>query len=299
MQCFRPIKLRGPDDPNPVPCGKCFACQSNRRSDWHMRIKYEMLHSLYSLTVTLTYDDEHIPSLIPHYSPSTNYVPGGCDEINDIYDSPPDYYYYPFDIDHVQRFFKRLRKSYQFRYFGVAEYGGKRGRPHYHIIFFFNQVYDWRKFRLDIYKQWFYGIQITIDETNDDCIGYTLKYCIKPYTSIDPNPKVFMSKKPFIGAGYLTDSTVSYLRYRDEDIVNTVVGEKRLPRIYRDKLYSSPFDEDLRELQKANLQFYIEKKRDEDKLKAFERGMTIKEYDTLRRDAFTARVWRQLKKKSL
>lgn len=46
-----------------VPCGKCFACQSNRRRDWHMRIKYEMLHCLQSFTVTLTYDNLHLPEL--------------------------------------------------------------------------------------------------------------------------------------------------------------------------------------------------------------------------------------------
>ena len=57
MQCFKPIFVRGPDEP-PVPCGKCFACQSNRRKDYFMRVKYEMLHSLYSLTLTLTYDHD-------------------------------------------------------------------------------------------------------------------------------------------------------------------------------------------------------------------------------------------------
>ena len=46
-----------------VPCGKCFACQSNRRRDWHMRIKYEMLHCLQSFTVTLTYDNLHLQEI--------------------------------------------------------------------------------------------------------------------------------------------------------------------------------------------------------------------------------------------
>jgi hypothetical protein len=64
--------------------------------------------SLYSenLFVTLTYDDEHLPSgatLVPVHM--TNYV-------------------------------KILRKEFPLRYFYVGEYGTKGERPHYHIILF-------------------------------------------------------------------------------------------------------------------------------------------------------------------
>lgn len=291
MQCFKPIFVRGPDQP-PVPCGKCFACQSNRRKDFFMRVKYELLHSLYSLTLTLTYDDEHISSPIPYWPTD--------DPLYKI-DHEPDYYYHPIDLDHVQRFFKRLRKAgYKFRYFGVGEYGSRSARPHYHIIVFFNEVFDWRKFKLDVFNQWFYGSQIVIDETNDDCIGYTLKYCLKPYTSTDPNPKLFCSKKPFIGAGYLSSATSDYLYRHDYDgVINTQAGKMRLPRIYRDKLFSSVFDELQRDIQTASLTEFVEKKQTEDKLKAFERGLTYQEFQKQQRDIFVSKVWKQIKKKSI
>lgn len=291
MECFRPLFIRGPDQ-DPVPCGKCFACQSNRRKDYFMRVKYEMLHSLYSLTLTLTYDDEHLPERVGYHFVS--------DPLSPFYSDVPDYWYHPIDVDHVQRFIKRLRKRYTFRYFGVGEYGSKRGRPHYHMILFFNDQYDWRKFKIDVYREWWYGTQIVIDVTDDDCIGYTLKYCIKPFTSTDPNPKLFCSKRPFIGAGYLSEANQDYLYHNLSDLsVNTIAGKMRLPRIYRDKIFSPVFDEVKRDIQKATLKEFVEQRQDKEKLEAYERGLTYKEYKKLKRDIFVTHVYKQLKKKSL
>lgn len=137
MECFRPITIHGPDYSGPVPCGKCFACQSNRRKDWFLRIKYELFYSLQSLTVTLTYDDEHLPKRVPHLDHEDK-LPVGIAEFDRRLGNSLDnamYWYHPYCIDDVQKFFKLMRKNWKFRYFGVAEYGSKRGRPHYHIIF--------------------------------------------------------------------------------------------------------------------------------------------------------------------
>ena len=43
----------------------------------------------------------------------------------------------------LQNFFKRLRKNnpeLSFRYFAIAEYGGKYNRAHYHVVFFFKSL---------------------------------------------------------------------------------------------------------------------------------------------------------------
>ena len=37
--------------------------------------------------------------------------------------------------DDLQRFFKRLRKKFKFRYVASGEYGEKTRRPHFHIAF--------------------------------------------------------------------------------------------------------------------------------------------------------------------
>lgn len=41
-------------------------------------------------------------------------------------------------LEHLQKFFKRLRKKFGegIRYFACGEYGSKNGRPHYHALLF-------------------------------------------------------------------------------------------------------------------------------------------------------------------
>lgn len=262
-----------------------------------MRIKYELYYTLQSLTVTLTYDDEHLPLKILYKEETLNH--SGISDLDKVeYDTLLDtvgFWYHPYKIDDVQKFFKLLRKHYKFRYFGVAEYGAKRARPHYHIIFFFDTQIDKRKFSIDVVKYWKKGSQIVIDDTNDDCIGYTLKYCLKPYTSTDPSPKVFMSKRPFIGYRYLTDSTKNYLRSQDTDVVNTICGKSRLPRLLRDKVY----DDDMKEVHKKALEDYRAYCERQDIKNAENIGISLSEYRQRKQDFFVNRVWKQIKKKSL
>ena len=290
MQCFHPVSIRDPskpesDDRITVPCGKCFACQSNRRRDWHMRIKYELLHQLCSYTVTLTYDNEHLPPLVyfVDYDPIKEPDKHG-------------FWYHPYDITHVQKFFKRLRKDgFQFRYFGVAEYGTKTARPHYHIIFFFDKPIQKITFQTEVLKQWPYGTQIVVDETNDDCIGYTLKYCLKFYNVHQPGPKIFLSKKPFIGSGYLQPGTVSYLRTRCVDIVPTLSGTHRIPRLLRDKI----FTEEMKDILKFKMEQTVSKIQAETISRAAERGIEIVEYKNRMNQAFIKKCVSAIKKKSL
>lgn len=92
-------------------CGKCMPCRIDRRNLWTTRILMEMQSYAEDecLFVTLTYDDEHLPSdgsLRP---------------------------------DDLQLYFKRLRKAIapaRLRYYAVGEYGSKYERPHYHVILF-------------------------------------------------------------------------------------------------------------------------------------------------------------------
>lgn len=90
-------------------CGRCYFCRIKRAKEWTHRIILEtMLHEENSF-VTLTYNDEHLPE-------------GGT-----------------LDKRQLQLFFKRLRKAIapkKIRYFAVGEYGGRFGRPHYHIALF-------------------------------------------------------------------------------------------------------------------------------------------------------------------
>ena len=111
-----------------VPCGQCMSCRLEKQRIWAIRMAHEAQFweealCKYSIFLTLTYDDEHLPlhkTLVK---------------------------------DHVQGFFKRLWwkvESDKLRYYVVGEYGaqcpdheiencplcGPLQRPHYHAIIF-------------------------------------------------------------------------------------------------------------------------------------------------------------------
>lgn len=120
-----------------VPCGQCIGCRLERSRQWAIRCVHEA--SLYenNCFITLTYDDNHLPS-------------DGSLRKEDF-----------------QKFMKRLRKRfkgikpipktiqkvpdvtflhYPIRYYMCGEYGEKYKRPHYHALLFnfdFKDKYFW------------------------------------------------------------------------------------------------------------------------------------------------------------
>nr|QJB19192.1 MAG: replication initiator protein [Microvirus sp.] len=92
-----------------LPCGQCIGCRLERSRQWAVRITHEAsLHSQ-NCFITLTYDDDHLPSNLS------------------------------LDHSHFQRFLKRYRKRIsplKIRYYMAGEYGDDRSRPHYHACIF-------------------------------------------------------------------------------------------------------------------------------------------------------------------
>lgn len=110
-----------------VPCGKCIECKRTQYSSYLQRVQIESMTS-YVYMITLTYDDNHIPSI--SFTSDDGMV--------NIYYS---------DIHHVQTMFKRLRKypiflNRDFRYIAVTEYGSDRFRPHHHLLLFVSMLKD-------------------------------------------------------------------------------------------------------------------------------------------------------------
>lgn len=107
-------------DPVELPCGKCVGCRSTHRRDWAIRCMHEAQGYMANGFVTLTYNDDHLPSDLK------------------------------ISKDHFRSFLKNLRKltpsdwyrpdegylGPKFRYYGVGEYGEKTRRPHYHLLIF-------------------------------------------------------------------------------------------------------------------------------------------------------------------
>lgn len=116
--CLNPFRAQSQESGRPLvdsegdlllPCGKCSECKTKRAVEWATRCRHEISLHDQNCFLTLTYDDENLPS--------------------------------PFIVkDKFQKFMKKLRKfekqKNSIRYIVSHEYGGKSGRPHHHAIIF-------------------------------------------------------------------------------------------------------------------------------------------------------------------
>lgn len=167
-------------DPLYLPCGHCLACRKDRASVWASRLQCESDMSGSVFFVTLTYEDSFLP----------------LDEFSKPVLVKSD----------LQKFFKRLR-SYGcfFRYFACGEYGNKRGRPHFHAIIFFKEVFPLDLLRSFVVKAWSFGRTQTVS-SSPACLSYVAGYVQKKIGDVDSYsvpPFVLMSRKPGIGFSWI------------------------------------------------------------------------------------------------
>lgn len=134
------------------------------------------------------------------------------------------------------------------RYFAVGEYGGQTQRPHYHIILF-NLPIEWvridpfgKEFSEELEEIWKKGI-VDIGKVENGSIHYVTKYHLHPLndawldSDVREKPFVRMSRKPGIGANYITDEISDY--YRDsKNLCATLKNGIRQPlgRYYKEKI---------------------------------------------------------------
>lgn len=202
MKCLTPFTING----EIVPCGNCYACQTNRRNQWDLRLRVEHMHSAQSFFVTLTYADEFLP-------------------FENIVSKD----------DHLH-FINTLRnksRSYEvkWRYYVIGEYGERYGRPHLHYLLF-SDVPDIDVIRL-VRESWPYGFSDVGDVTHKS-IHYVTKWHINPKfrvgESVERHGFSLMSKG--IGKQLLSTLTV------DNISPTYSLDGKRFPlsRYYRKKL---------------------------------------------------------------
>lgn len=182
MLCGRPVTLPLPYRDRTVPCGQCLSCRINRRRKWTARILLEAASCAGSIFVTLTYDDDNVPTELIEDIPTGILNP-----------------------DHLQDFMKRIRKT-RFgptRFFACGEYGENTQRPHYHLVMFGKHCnVENQTLIRDI---WGMG-HITISELNDTRAAYVASYTVKKMTDsgnkkLKGRPPEFtrMSRRPGIG----------------------------------------------------------------------------------------------------
>lgn len=226
MMCPTPLTIRSRADPKKfesVPCGKCYACLTNRRTAWTIRLKEELLSSKSAVFVTLTYEDSNL-----------EFNDNQVHSVNKVT---------------LQKFFKRLRKKIKFRYYAVAEYGTNTFRPHYHILMF--NVME--KHHDMILEAWNLG-QIDIGTVTLASIGYVTKYHVNKgqYPEGATPPFTLMSRRPPIGHEYI--SKMKY--YHRDNLCNTYQDydtKLALPRYYKDKIFTKIEKESLRVLSERHI----------------------------------------------
>ena len=151
------------DLPVTVPCGQCIGCRLERSRQWAIRCVHEAQLYKRNCFITLTFSDEHLPS------------------DNSL------------DVDHFQKFMKRLRKKFgpNIRYFHCGEYGENFGRPHYHACLFnhdFKDKIHWKTVndqKLFVSKTleelWPFGFS-TIGDVTFESAAYVARYVTKKVT---------------------------------------------------------------------------------------------------------------------
>lgn len=183
MPCFHPIqgyRSRSPgkngrrpivfniqagysDMPVKVPCGQCVGCRLERSRQWAMRCFHEASCHEENSFITLTYDDDNLPS----------------DR--------------SLDVVHFQKFMKRLRFRFGngIRFYHCGEYGDKTRRPHYHACLFGFDFPDKQLFKYSsgnplyvsdaLSELWPFGFSL-IGEVTFESAAYVARYIMKKVT---------------------------------------------------------------------------------------------------------------------
>lgn len=251
MECTHKITLKSG---LVVPCGKCPSCLANSRSEWIFRLSEEAKHSEFSVFVTLTYDEDHLP-------------PGGNVCKKD-----------------VQDFHKRLRKHFpsgDLRYYLVSEYGDHTFRPHYHGLYFFHHKYEYEYIYNIFLTSWQNGF-IKFGEVEAGSIVYCTKYCLKhkilPDKFCTPNFRL-ISKMSIGGIGVQYLDTMKDYHLETENFISVYAEGKRsrMPRYFRDRI--NPY----KGASKYNPLHYLieqdyEQERRESLVKRFQRFLSVRKF---------------------
>lgn len=220
----------GSPEMSAVSCGQCQSCRLKSSREWAVRCMHELqMHEFVGSFLTLTFDEENLVRECPAGSIS---------------------------VKHMQDFHKRLRKRFsdrKIRMIYCGEYGDKRGRPHYHGVYFgldFDdkiQVSESAGFPIYsseiLSKLWTFGNAMIGTVTFESC-AYVARYCTKKLTGkkgkeayeakglVPPFAKY--SNQPGIGADWV-DSFGDTDCFSHDHVVVRGRGPCKPPRYY-DKL---------------------------------------------------------------
>lgn len=207
--CLNPIRIQNKytGEFQTVSCGKCSQCLNIKSFNYKKSCETEGLSHRYKFFVTLSYDEQHLPSvhfettfkrhglwygkLIDDCKRSDTYGQsvGSC-KFSD-YQSILKKRYNPFKkyqspvsyalTSDLQKYIKRVRRKIskvsgeKIRYFAVSDYGGKFLRAHFHLLFYFDDPKTFEIFREVTIEKWKFG-DVDSQATEGDSTSYVSSY---------------------------------------------------------------------------------------------------------------------------
>lgn len=118
-----------------VPCGRCIACQDQKRNEWVSRMCLHSLSHKHCYFVTLTYGSYNLYEYKNHpFKEDWLMTKPRLSSKN--YKNIPKYMPSLLRQEHLTKFLKRLRieLGFEISYCASGEYGDKYLRPHFHLI---------------------------------------------------------------------------------------------------------------------------------------------------------------------
>lgn len=102
----------------------------------------------------------------------------------------------------LQNYIKRIRDQISrdtgetIRYFAVSDYGGKFARPHFHILFYFDQYKTFKIFREVCCKKWYFG-NVNCSPAKDGAAAYVSHYVTGVSSTLRILENPFFRPRPF------------------------------------------------------------------------------------------------------
>lgn len=278
-----------------IPCGKCWGCRLEYSRQWAMRCMLEAKDHENNQFITLTYDNDHLPTKM-----IINIETG---EVSDEGVLVP---------EDLTNFMKKLRRYYEYhydygkdkiKYYACGEYGDLHHRPHYHAIIYDLPIPDkkfshYNKTGNPVYtsdilnKIWGKGIVGINDVTYESC-AYVARYVMKKVKGkeaveeLEASGKVNcftrMSRNPGIGKNYYDENAEKIYECDEVWLKNKYGPLKCKPPRYFDKLYDidnpeemSKIKEQRQSIAKMSEETRLQESNGEDKLQYLARMEKIK-----------------------
>lgn len=218
-----------------VPCGHCLNCRLNYAKRWSQRCLLETKSWSESWFLTLTYDDENLPTVCDY---STGEFMAATLVPKDLV-----------------LFLKRLREEYRakynhmpIRFFLGAEYGDTSFRPHYHLLVFNLPLFDLTYYAKSPLGDCYYNSETltrlwskghcVVGEVTAQSAAYVARYCQKKagkqvdYDALGIHKEyVNMSRNPGIALPYLQ---AHYQEIYLDDVIYLPDGQIATPMRYFD-----------------------------------------------------------------